>query len=143
MRTIQFTRLSVSVAFVIVSFTPAAGEEELLKGDGKYLGWQKVKETFVTCDEVSIDIGTGKVQQTNLKCPGHKRGTFASFGGTVKAVNRENRTISLEDASGRSREFFVPAKDEGTAWQLQKGDKVSGSEGPVTGRAESIQKKWH
>ncbi len=143
MRTRELTRLGILVALVIVSFAPAAGEEELLKDGGKYLGWQGLEERkiFVTCQKEPIDIGRGKVQQTSLKCPGQKGGVYSFFEGTVKAVNVENKTIHIH--KGRSREFVVPAMNEGEGRLLRAGDKVSGSEGPVPGRVESIKKKWN
>jgi hypothetical protein len=134
------TRVLVGSVLVTGTCRPAVGEEELLKEGGKYLGWQRQKTEFLTCDKDVIEIGAGRVQQTALKCAGKGRGPMAWLNGKVEFVDQENSTVRIEDVKGNFHKFFVPLGSQQAMWSLQKGDKVSVSVGQVPGRAESIVK---
>lgn len=79
------------------------------------------------------------MQRTALKCAGKGRGPLSWFNG-VDVIDPESSTVRIEDKTGKYHKFFVSPESQAAMWNLQKGDSVSVSVGPVPGRVESIMK---
>lgn len=59
----------IILIFCFGALATVLAEEYLHKGQARYLGWRKGKNEFRTCWNALVEIGDGKVEQTDDKCP--------------------------------------------------------------------------
>ncbi len=135
-------KVCLSLVFVcsMVWSGPVLGEEILVKGNGKHLGWRVAANRFVTCSQAEMEIGEGRIERTGEKCSEHGNNSLLASG-LVEFVDVKNRTLRVKAESGKSHELFYPAGAElDTGVPLTKvevGDTVM-VWGPVRGRADRI-----
>jgi hypothetical protein len=131
--------LLVAIA-ILLGAGYAAGEELLVKGESKFLGWKTGIDDFKTCKKRSMRIENGKIEKTNQKCEESTlRPTMVR--GEVEQVDESKRTVRIRDAQGVSHKVFYAepglAGDDIGSMGLKAGDKVVATV-PVEGRAERV-----
>lgn len=125
---------------------PVMAEEMLYKEEAKYLGWHTGKKKFTTCSGNIIEVGTGRIEETNEKCEKTKPPLPVNtiIKGRVENINYDNRTFQIKDEKGEFRLLFFPLADEEKGKvklkDIQIGNEVSVTT-PIKGRAEAIEKK--
>jgi hypothetical protein len=119
---------------------PALGEEILLNRNGKHLGWRVAANRFATCAQAEMEIGEGRIERTDEKCPEHGNNTLVASG-DVEFVDVKNRTLRVRDESDKLHELFYPVRAE-LKTEVPLTDVEVGSIvmvwGPVRGRADRI-----
>jgi hypothetical protein len=121
-----------------------------------FLGFQNNTSTFVTCAGTTLEIGHGTVEPTTEPCPSTQPYTPIALSGTIKAVDPEQHTLTLETEQGKQVDLFVPATAAHNAVNLREfkqndyvaigaalktGDAHCARTAGLLARAESIEHK--
>ena len=138
-RALSATLLLLSVVLLII--TARLYSEDLLRKTGqKYLGWQTAQGKFTTCAKKVLDIGDGKVEQTDKKCdetPGP-----GPITGLIKSVDTEKWTVVLGTDDGKSLTCFYPElsqpAEQNRLKSLMSTHNRVKALSPVAGRVDSI-----
>jgi hypothetical protein len=127
---------SLLFAYVFYVFGLAMGEELLSKEGLKYLGWVIEKDKFKTCDKTLMEIGNGKIDPTNDKCP--KNGPLKFRGRVIRVEQVDDNTVfEMTDQKGHTYKLFF-YKDAGKLMGLKRGVEVTVTV-PVLWRASAIE----
>src|ERR1051326_4216457 len=85
-----------------------------------FLGFQNNTSTFVTCAGTTREMGHGTVEPPPEPCPSTQPYTPIALSGTIKAVDPEQHTLTLETEQGKQVDLFVPATAAHNAVNLRE-----------------------
>lgn len=136
--------------FVFLCEGLSSAEDRLSKEGGLlFLGWAQPGGKFLTCNNNTVAIGQGKIEQVQEKCP-LDSGAVILFGsslspfmvtGEVEGKATATNTLKLKNEFGVTKSFYyLPASLESGAISLKDikvGDKITIT-GPMQGRADTI-----